>query len=525
MNEFNPHQVYFAYLRNQAPNLDAKLLKYLDERLGACNWEEPQTAWEWNSLAVAALVEVEQSQNSLTRGLYIEMAFNALHSGVELGDYPLCQAHLALLYDSLGDFETAGDLAFNCLLETLQPTYTDCEVPQGIIYLPPSDRERGEQHQTYLLQILGHSNGYWQALYLLAEALCRTQSLVDNPHGLRLWHLMVQLLPGSYQGNLQLGIHALGLQELEGLLYLHRAQELILDAPAALHALYLAYLELESPAASQHWLEVAKDYGQQRVDRRPWQWTELVEDTGFTCLPFDGGVLAVEPSLRSLSTRSLLTTGDWHERELELWRQEIGPGMTVIDVGAHVGVYALSAAQRVGKTGRVIAIDPSSFHGACLKESARLNGYDWLEVFGGAASDRLGQMNLYLQSPAEFHQVLGVGEEQADWEGEVEVVRSFQLDAWIAQSHLQRLDFLKISVVGHELAVLKGGQQSIEAFQPQIFYHNLFNGEPNIEVADFLTSLGYDLFRYRPYVRELVPIGSADDLNGVVKVIARPPMV
>lgn len=525
MTDFNPRQVYFSYLHTQVPKLDPKLFQVLASSLDGCNWDDPQSAWEWNNLAVAALVEAEHSSNSLTRGLYIEMAFNALHSGVELGDYPLCQAHLALLYNSLGDFETAADLAFNCLLETLHPTYTDGEVPQGIIHLPRTGEDLGEQGRAYLLQILGQENGYWQALYLLGEALCRTQVMVDNPHGLRLLHLLVQLLPSSFQGNLQLGIHSIGLQELEGLLYLHRAQELVLDAPAALHGLYLAYEELENTVASQHWLETAQDYGEQRADRRPWQWTGLVADTGFTAVPFDGGVIAIEPSLRSLSTRSLLTMGDWYERELELWRQEIGPGMTVMDVGAHVGVFALSAAQRVGKAGRVMAIEPSSFHGACLKESARLNGYDWLEVFGGAASDRLGQMNLYLQSPAEFHQVLGVGVEQPDWDGEVEVVRGFLLDAWIAQSNLQRLDFLKVSVVGHELAVLRGCQQSIEAFHPQIFYHNLFNGEPNIEVADFLTGLGYELFKYRPYVRELVPIGSGEDLHGVVKAIARPPMV
>jgi FkbM family methyltransferase len=527
MTDFNPRQVYFSYLRTQAPKLDPKLFQALENSLDGCDWDDPQDAWAWNNLAVAALVEAENSINSLTRGLYIEMAFNAFHSGVELGDYPLCQAHLALLYNSLGDFETAADLAFNCLLETLHPTYTDCEVPQGIIYLPQTQgsEDLGEQRRSYLLQILGQENGYWQALYLLGEALCRTQPIVDNPHGLRLGHLLVQMLPSSFQGNLHLGIHSIGLQELEGLLYLHRAQELVLDAPTALHALYLAYEELENPVASQHWLETARDYGEQRADRRPWQWTSLVEDTGFTCVPFDGGIMAIEPSLRSLSTRALLTTGDWYERELELWRQEMEPGMTVIDVGANVGVFALSAAQRVGKTGRVIAIEPSSFHVACLKESAQLNGYDWLEVFGGAASDRLGQMHLYLQSPAEFHQVLGVGIEQPDWAGEVETVRAFQLDALIAQSNLQRLDFLKVSVVGHELAVLRGCQRSIETFHPQIFYHNLFNGEPNIEVADFLTSLGYELFRYRPYVRELVPIGNAEDLNGVVKVIARPPMI
>jgi hypothetical protein len=92
----------------------------------------------------------------------------------------------------------------------------------------------------------------------------------------------------------------------------------------------------------------------------------------------------------------------------------------------------------------------------------------------------------------------------------------------VAQTHLQRLDFLKVSVVGHELAVLKGCQQTLESFRPQIFYHNLFNGEPNIEVADFLTGLGYELFQYRPYVRELLPIGSSEELIGVVKVIAKP---
>jgi FkbM family methyltransferase len=526
MNDFNPRQVYFSYLHAQLPKLDPQVFQGLAASLERCDWDDPQDAWEWNNLAVAALVEAENSSNGLTRGLYIEMAFNALHSGVELGDYPLCQAHLALLYNSLGDFDTAADLAFNCLLDTFQPAYTDCEGPQGIVYLPPNDWEsdRGERRTDYLLQILGQENGYLQALYLLGDALCRTQLMVDTTHGLRLLHLLVQMLP-SFHGNLQLGIHSLGLQELEGLLYLHRAQELVLDSPMALHALYLAYEELENKAASQHWLETAQDYGQQRADRRPWQWTAAVQETGFTYVPFDREVLlAVEPSLRSLSTRSLLVSGDWYEKELELWRQEMQPGMTVIDVGAHVGVYALSAAQRVGKTGRVIAIEPSSFHVACLKESVKLNGYDWLEVFAGAASDRLGKMNLYLQSPAEYHQVLGAGVEPLDWDGELEEVRSFLLDAFVAQANLERLDFLKVSVVGHELAVLQGCRQSIESFHPQIFYHNLFNGEPNIEVADFLTGLGYELFRYRPYVRELLPIGKAEDLNGVVKVIARPPI-
>jgi FkbM family methyltransferase len=525
MNDFNPRQVYFDYLQQQAPNLDRQAFRRLEQQLDSCNWQNPQSAWELNNLAVAALVEAENSDNSLTRGLYVEMAINALHSGVDIGDYPLCHAHLALLYASMADMTNAADLAFDCLIDTLQNAYTDQEAPQGIIYLPMHFKALGampqqEAHAEYLIKILSADNGYFQALYLLSEALCRSHYLID-PQALRLMHLLAQLSPHAYTGNLKLGIHSLGMQELEGLLYLHRAQEIVPDAATALHALYLAYVDLDRSQSSEHWLKMAKDYGQQRADRRPWLWTECI-DKQFTYAAFDQNcVLAIEPSFSSLTTRTLLADGDWYEGEIELWRQQIQPGMTVIDVGAHAGVYTFSAAQRTGKTGRVMAIEPSSFHVSCLKESAKLNGYDWVQVFAGAASDILGKAELYLQSPSEYHQILGVGVEANDWQGETELVTAFKLDTFIEQAKVRALDILKVSAVGHELQVLKGCKASIEAFHPEIFYQNLFNNEPNVEVADFLSNLGYQLFRYRPYMQELIPITTSDDLLGVNKVIAR----
>jgi FkbM family methyltransferase len=525
MTDFNPRQVYFEYLQQQAPNLDRQVFQGLEQQLDHCNWQDPQSAWEWNNLAVAALVEADRSEHHLTRGLYIEMAFNALHSGVEIGNYPLCHAHLALLYASMADMENAADLAFDCLVDTFQNAYTDRDVPQGIIYLPSHGKNLGatpqqEARTEYLLEILGTENGYFQALYLLAEALCRSQSITDA-QSLRLLHLLAQLSPHAYTGNLKLGIHSLGMQEREGLLYLHRAQEIVPDAATALHALYLAYTDLDRTQSQQYWLKMAQDYGKQRADRRPWRWTEVV-DKQFTYVAFDQDcVLTVEPSFSSLTTRSLLADGDWYEPEIELWRQQIQPGMTVIDVGAHVGVFTFSAAQRVGKTGRVMAIEPSRYHVACLRESVKLNGYDWVQVLAGAASDQRGKTPLYLQSPSEYHQILGVGAESVDWPGDLEEVTVFPLDTLIAQAEVESLDILKISVVGHELAVLKGAQGAIEAWHPQIFYHNLFNDEPNIEVADLLSTWGYQLFRYRPYMEELLPISTSEDLVGVNKVIAR----
>jgi hypothetical protein len=114
-----------------------------------------------------------------------------------------------------------------------------------------------------------------------------------------------------------------------------------------------------------------------------------------------------------------------------------------------------------------------------------------------------------------------VGAETDDWQGETELVTAFKLDTFIQQAKVTALDILKVTAVGHELQVLSGCQESIEIFHPQIFYHNLFNNEPNIAVADFLHNLGYQLFRYRPYMQELLPITTSDDLVDVNKVIAR----
>jgi FkbM family methyltransferase len=63
---------------------------------------------------------------------------------------------------------------------------------------------------------------------------------------------------------------------------------------------------------------------------------------------------------------------------MEFWRNSIREGMTVIDVGANAGVYTFSAAHRVGKTGKVIAIEPFSQCIQLLEETCRVNQFSWV---------------------------------------------------------------------------------------------------------------------------------------------------
>ena len=79
-----------------------------------------------------------------------------------------------------------------------------------------------------------------------------------------------------------------------------------------------------------------------------------------------------------------------------LLQRVIEPGMVVVDVGAHVGYYALLAAKRVGPQGKVYAFEPDPTNYALLLKNIELNGYRNILTTGEAVSDRVGTATLYL---------------------------------------------------------------------------------------------------------------------------------
>jgi FkbM family methyltransferase len=289
-----------------------------------------------------------------------------------------------------------------------------------------------------------------------------------------------------------------------------------------LQSLYLAYRDLEQPDSANHWRQIAVDYGSQRLDKSPWKWTELTLETVFTYIPFDRNLsIAVVASLQSATTRCLLAEGDWFERELELWRQYIQPGMTVIDVGAGVGVYTFSAAQRVGVNGIVYAIEPFSESIDCLKQTCLINKIENVKIIDRAVSDRYGKCKLVLQSSSELNYLAAVNEPLAP-ETEVEEVTCITLDSFVEQMEIDRVEVIKISTEGNELAILIGCEQILAKFAPTIIYNSYTSNGINLEAARYLLDRGYELFRYQPYLQQLIPLVNEGDFNEVMKAIAIP---
>jgi FkbM family methyltransferase len=196
------------------------------------------------------------------------------------------------------------------------------------------------------------------------------------------------------------------------------------------------------------------------------------------------------------------------------------PGMSVIDVGANVGVYTFSAARRVGETGRVLAVEPFSHCVEYMQETCRINHLPWVTVCRGAASDRDGTARLSLHRASELNKI--VAADEITESEKFEDVLCFRLDSLMEREIISQVDLLKIDAEGHELQVLSGSEKILADYRPIILYENISDTETNghLSVAEFLQQRQYELFRYRPFIQDLIPIQTEEDSQNNLNIIA-----
>jgi FkbM family methyltransferase len=518
---------YWQYVQECCPHINLDSLTHLKASIANTNWEEPESSLDFNNIAVMAMIEADNTQDLSERSLYWEFAVQTLKQGVELPNGYLCKANLTGCYSLVDDLQASIiNLAHQYFTEIQNAKHFAEETGElGLVYFPRHVRRWVDICRERLPVILGSTNSIIQAHDLLLEVLCYTPICYYNGSGLRFRQLAILFNRDSAILNLEMGMAGFSHQQTEHLAYLHYAAKLTPNSPQVLQALYLAYLNLRQLSIAEQWKAIACEYAQSNSQNntisRDWAWTNLNIESPFTYAPFgDDLLIAVEPSYLSISTIILIAQKDWFEPEMELWRDRIEVGMTVIDVGANIGVYTYSAAQMVGEKGKVIAIEPFSTCISCLTETRRINRFDWVHIISGAASDRNGTAKLSLNSSSELNEIIPDSTE-ATSSDQFETVSCITIDSLIDQENLTRIDWLKIDAEGHEINVLRGCKRILAEFKPNIIYENLDGyGKNNIEVSEYLAEHGYHLFHYLPYLKHLVPITSAEEIQGKLNIIA-----
>lgn len=169
----------------------------------------------------------------------------------------------------------------------------------------------------------------------------------------------------------------------------------------------------------------------------------------FPMLAGEAGVFHVQ-GLRLQVPSELMAPFMLQDYEPEIRRymnDHLAPGMVVADVGANIGFHALLMAQRVGTSGRVVAIEPGPDNIRYLKKNKALNEFDQIEVIAAAAGAQRENASLFVGALGTTHSLSQPGPS-----GESVAVEVIPLDALISGP----LDFAKIDAEGHELEVLGG---------------------------------------------------------------------
>jgi len=143
-----------------------------------------------------------------------------------------------------------------------------------------------------------------------------------------------------------------------------------------------------------------------------------------------------------------------------------GKDKVFVDVGAHVGEYAIRMAKFFKE---VIAVEPHPRARAVLEKNIELNGIGNITILPFAAGDRRGKAILHDRGGSSS--LLDV--EWSREEIEVDVVRLDDI--------IQKADVIKIDVEGYEGLVVKGAKRLIEACRPVlIIEHHENRGYQNV---------------------------------------------
>lgn len=160
---------------------------------------------------------------------------------------------------------------------------------------------------------------------------------------------------------------------------------------------------------------------------------------------------------------SLITIGAWEKLETNLFLSLLKPDMTVVDVGANVGYYALLAAKRVAQV-YAFEPDPDSFD--LLTRSVQANGYTNVKCLRAAVTDKGGRSTFYIDSEAWGNSLCSNNVSKPVKTLDVETVC---LDQLYAKGSLgERIHLVKIDVQGAEEMVLKGSANVLARCRPTV---------------------------------------------------------
>jgi FkbM family methyltransferase len=182
----------------------------------------------------------------------------------------------------------------------------------------------------------------------------------------------------------------------------------------------------------------------------------------------------------------------WHDEAGEAIEQLVAPGGVVIDGGANVGGFTLTAASVLGPAGAVHAVEAAPATAELLRRTVAVNPRYTIHVHELALADVEGELEF-----TAFEAGSGISSLASSDGGTVVRVRATTLDALTAS--LPRVDLVKLDLEGAELRALQGARRLLSEHRPALIIelepdHLERQGGSLGALESLLRGAGYDAF-------------------------------
>ena len=177
-----------------------------------------------------------------------------------------------------------------------------------------------------------------------------------------------------------------------------------------------------------------------------------------------------------------------HERgEVEFLELMAEEGMNAIDIGVNVGLTTVVIAKKISGGGKVYTFDPISGHIDTLKKNLTANGLENVSIFQMAVSDKVGTVDFYGGSIIPRENV------------EKSSVKTTNLDTFLAEEKVERIDLINMDCEGSELLVLKGAEKTLRQNKVRIFceiHHGFLEelGQSVQDIVEYLKKLEFQVY-------------------------------
>jgi FkbM family methyltransferase len=177
------------------------------------------------------------------------------------------------------------------------------------------------------------------------------------------------------------------------------------------------------------------------------------------------------------------------------------PGMTIFDIGSHIGEYTLLSAKLVGSSGQIHSFEPQSHLFPILSKSVEMNGFTQVVLNCAAVSDHVGEIEFQVLEEASMSSIRKpIGSKKSV---KIVSVSCTSLDEyWLNQQG--KIDLIKVDVEGAEKFVFQGAtkllnlppeQAPIWIFEYAPKGYADFGYQPD-EILELLKQHDYEVYQY-----------------------------